>query len=223
MTQVMKKSFEEAFKKGTNPLIKLICFDMGGVYFDGDFKKDFLDVINDNLSQNIQSHHDQKLILDEDLNLGKMKITEWVEEKIGGRQLNVGEKNMVNDVWRSVWKPNPDMRQLVEMLKRNNYCVGVFSNMDEQNGELYRERGDFNVFPIEYIFLSYEVGYTKPHKEFFENMLKRTGLKAYQILLIDDHEKNITKSKELGFQTLQYHNDVEQLKIELQKMGIGIY
>ena len=151
-----------------------------------------------------------------------MKITEWVEDKIGGRQLKVEERNMVNNVWESVWKPNPDMNHLVEILKRNNYCVGVFSNMDQQNGELYRERGDFNAFPAEYTFLSYEVGYTKPHREFFEHILDRTGLKSYEILLIDDHEKNVTKSKELGFQTIQYHNDMERLKTELQKMGVGI-
>ena len=171
MIQVMKKAFEEVFENGKNPLIKLICFDMGGVYFDGDFFKDFLQVINKMLSQNIQSKHDQRLILNEKLNLGQMKITDWVEDKIG-RALTPAERININSIWGKVWKPNSNMQELVEALRANNYDVGVFSNMDEQNGDIYKERGDFDVFSVEYRFLSYEVGHTKPNKEFFEYMLK---------------------------------------------------
>lgn len=114
MIQVMKKSFDEVFEKGKNPLIKLICFDMGGVYFDGDFIRDFLQQINTKLSQNIKPRHDQKLILNEKLNLGQMRITEWVEDNIGGRPLSVDERKIVNELWENIWQPNSDMKKLVE-------------------------------------------------------------------------------------------------------------
>lgn len=221
MIQVMRNSFDEAFKNGKNPLIKLICFDMGGVYFDGDLKRDFLQEINKKLSQNIRSKHDQKLILSEKLNLGQMKITDWVEEKIG-RTLNLDERNMVNELWQRIWKPNPDMKELVVALGKNNYDVGVWSNMDEQNGDIYKERGDFDVFSEKYQFLSYEIRYTKPHKEFFEYMLKSSGLEAYEILLIDDHEKNVLQAEKLGFQAIKYCGDIEKLKDDLSQKGIRI-
>lgn len=51
---------------------------MGGVYFDGDFIRDFLQQINTNLSQNIKPRHDQKLILNEKLNLGQMRISNFI-------------------------------------------------------------------------------------------------------------------------------------------------
>lgn len=222
MIQVMKKSFDEVFEKGKNPLIKLICFDMGGVYFDGDFIRDFLQQINTKLSQNIKPRHDQKLILNEKLNLGQMRITEWVEDNIGGRPLSVDERKIVNELWENIWQPNSDMKKLVEELKANNYYVGVFSNMDEQNGDIYKERGDFDVFDVEYQYLSYEVGYTKPHKEFFEHMIKSSKFEPYQILLIDDHEKNVIESKKLGFQAIQYHGDIVKLKTDLKEKGIKI-
>ena len=222
MIQVMKKSFDEVFEKGKNPLIKLICFDMGGVYFEGDFIRDFLQQINTKLSQNIKPRHDQKLILNEKLNLGQMRIIEWVEDNIGGRPLSVDERKIVNELWENIWQPNSDMKKLVEELKANNYYVGVFSNMDEQNGDIYKERGDFDVFDVEYQYLSYEVGYTKPHKEFFEHMIKSSKFEPYQILLIDDHEKNVIESKKLGFQAIQYHGDIEKLKTDLKEKGIKI-
>lgn len=100
--------------------------------------------------------------------------------------------------------------------------VGVFSNMDEQNGDIYKERGDFDVFDVEYQYLSYEVGYTKPHKEFFEHMIKSSKFEPYQILLIDDHEKNVIESKKLGFQAIQYHGDIVKLKTDLKEKGIKI-
>ena len=83
------------------------------------------------LSQNIQSKHDQRLILNEKLNLGQMKITDWVEDKIG-RALTPTERIKINSIWGKVWKPNSNMQELVEALRANNYDVGVFSNMDEQ-------------------------------------------------------------------------------------------
>lgn len=92
---------------------------MGGVYFDGDFIRDFLQQINTNLSQNIKPRHDQKLILNEKLNLGQMRITEWVEDNIGGRPLSVEERKSVNELWENIWQPNSDMKKLVEELKAN--------------------------------------------------------------------------------------------------------
>lgn len=74
MIQVMKKSFDEVFEKGKNPLIKLICFDMGGVYFDGDFIRDFLQQINTNLSQNIKPRHDHEKNVIESKKLGFQAI-----------------------------------------------------------------------------------------------------------------------------------------------------
>ena len=63
---------------------------------------------------------------------------------------------------------------------------------------------------------------TKPHKEFFEHMIKSSKFEPYQILLIDDHEKNVIESKKLGFQAIQYHGDIEKLKTDLKEKGIKI-
>ena len=53
-------------------------------------------------------------------------------------------------------------------------------------------------------------------------MIKSSKFEPYQILLIDDHEKNVIESKKLGFQAIQYHGDIEKLKKDLKEKGIKI-
>ena len=48
-----------------------------------------------------------------------MRITEWVEDNIGGRPLSVDERKIVNELWENIWQPNSDMKKLVEELKAN--------------------------------------------------------------------------------------------------------
>lgn len=223
LTKMLKGMFDKVFEGAKTPLIKLICFDLGGVYFDGDFYQDFLDPVNEWLPKKITVHHDQKLLLNQDLNLGNINITEWVEKEIG-QPLGEDSKKNIIDKWKKVWKPNTQMKSLVKKLKQEGYQVGIFSNLDLINGDMYKEKGYFLPFPPEYHFLSYELKMTKPNDDFYKEIQKRTGLSPYEILLIDDHERNIVKAKNLGFYTIQYSNTtgIEELYRELKGKGIQL-
>lgn len=201
--KILLKSFTEMYDSSRHSLIKLVLFDMGGVYFDGDFNTDFLDLINKKLSQNIQPNHKQKLLLDKELNLGKKTITDWVESKIA-RRLNPEERDYIETIWKNTWKPNQKMKELVNKLKQNGYKVGILSNMDAINGGMYNEKGYFSEFPIGNRFLSYEKGITKPDKEIFELVLTELKLEPYEILFIDDHEDNISAAHSQGIETIQF-------------------
>lgn len=201
--EIILKSYEELFDKSKQSLHKLILFDMGGVFFDGDFKTDFLDVINKKLSQNIKASHSQKLVLDNDLNTGNMNITQWVESKIA-RRLNPSESEFIEEKWKNTWSPNPKMQMLVKDLKNNGYQVGILSNMDAMNGGVYNEKGYFSEFPIQNRFLSYEHKITKPDRKIFEKVLKEHNLEPYEVLFIDDHEKNIAVANQIGMDTIQF-------------------
>lgn len=102
VTELIKDEFERNFEKGENPLIKHIIFDLGGVYFDGDFLKDFLDVINKKLKIRINYQRRFKLLLDEDLNLGNITIVQWVQKNIK-RELTEEENQFITKIWRGVW------------------------------------------------------------------------------------------------------------------------
>ena len=51
-------------------------------------------------------------------------------------------------------------------------------------------------------YLSYEIGLSKPHQEFFEHVLKDSCLKAEECLLIDDGPSNCRSAESLGMKTL---------------------
>lgn len=226
MIEILLKSFRSVYDSSRNPLVKHILFDIGGVYFDGDFEKDFLEKINAKLSQHIQSNRSSKLLLDKELNLGKKSITEWVESKIA-RRLNPDEREYIERIWTSSWKPNPKMKDLVRMIKKSGYKVGMLSNMDELNGGVYNDNGYFAEFPIENRFLSYERGITKPDRGIFELVLKELDLKPYEVLFIDDHEDNISMAHSLGFETIQFSlkddSNLKGLKNNLKEHCINVF
>lgn len=155
-------------------LIKLICFDLDGVYFDGDFHNDFLDPVNRRTGANIEIGNDQKIVLDKDLNLGNISIVQWVEKNIGYELAN-DDRTFIINKWKSVWKPDAKMKELAERLNNEGFATGVFSNVDSLNGEMYKEKGYFSLFPAEYQFLSYELKMTKPDTKFYEEMLKKSN------------------------------------------------
>ena len=226
MTEELRLAFRNKHETGRHPTISLILFDLGGVYFDGDFFRDFLEIINRRFSQNIQAEWSQKMMLDESLNLGTATIFDWVEKQFKGapRKLNKQEKEFVKDTWTSVWTPNQEMEKLVASLRENNYEVGVVSNLDKMNGDNYFSKGYFNVFSEKFLFLSYQMKKVKPHKDFFYEVLEETKLQPYQILIIDDHNENIKKARELGFYTITFSlggkSSPENLKQALKAINI---
>lgn len=221
MTKELRSSFDEKYEKGRHPTISLILFDLGGVYFDGDFFSDFLDKVNKELSQNIQAKWSQKMMLDEALNKGDATIVDWVEKQLRRepKGLSTREREFVKSTWTSIWKPNPEMKKLVKGLIANNYKVGVVSNLDQLNGENYFSKGYFRAFSEGFLFLSYKMKLVKPETEFFQYVLDETGLKPYQILIIDDHNENIMKARNMGFYTITFslNNDSspQELRTEL--------
>jgi HAD superfamily hydrolase (TIGR01509 family) len=222
LSGILIKNFKQVFEESKNPLISYIVLDLGGVYFDGDYENDFLNVVNEMLSENIFVNWDQMLLLDSDLNLGKINIVEYIEKNIT-RKLTKKEKSFIKEKWQNTWKPNEKMKKLVENLKRNGYKVTAISNLDKENGDMYKQKGYFENFDNN-LFFSYEYKLLKPSKEFFQKICEKYNINTYEILFIDDHEKNINAANELGMKTIKFsiNNDpnLENLYNELEREGI---
>lgn len=220
---ILLEAFDSIYKDARNPLISTVLFDMGGVYFDGDFIKDFINVINSKLHLNIKAGWNQKLLLDDKLNLGEKTIDQWVEDQIK-RKLSCYERCFVVNLWKNIWKPNPQMEELVQNLKNHEYQVGILSNMDEDNGENYKEKGYLNAFPTKNRFLTYECKLLKPNKEYYEYVCDTMNLEPYEILFIDDHEQNVNVASDCGMYAIQFsindNNAISVLKGELRKLLI---
>ncbi len=73
---------------------------------------------------------------------------------------------------------------------------------------------------FEKLYLSYEMGCSKPGNEIFENLIADSGIVPQETLFIDDAAANIEKGKEFGLQGLLYDVTVnlrERVYKELEK------
>jgi putative hydrolase of the HAD superfamily len=68
---------------------------------------------------------------------------------------------------------------------------------------------------------SYEVGFLKPDKRIFQELVKRSGVKPEEILYSDDCEEKLTGAKEIGIQTFVFR-DFDQFMAELKTQGVNI-
>lgn len=198
----LKNEFKDVHSKGVNPIIKCIALDLGGVYFDGDYNKDFVYKLNHSMNLTVSPNSNDTLVLDDELNLGDIDIVEFWERK-AKKQFTKEEKNKIKDTWEKIWKPNEDIKKIMIKLAKNGYNIVPFSNLDRENGEMYLIRGDFNKFKSNHYF-SYKYKLLKPNEKFFVKLMKNEGCKPYEILLIDDKLENINMAKKLNWHTIHF-------------------
>ncbi|HEX4182386.1 MAG TPA: HAD-IA family hydrolase, partial [Caulobacteraceae bacterium] len=110
--------------------------------------------------------------------------------------------------------PNAELWDLAGRL-RARFTVGGFSD----NPAFVRR-----AFPVgavlDPLFLSCELGLTKPSPEAFEAVQARLGLPPEAILFIDDTLANIEQARRMGWDGIVFVSN-EQLLAELATRGIG--
>lgn len=78
----------------------------------------------------------------------------------------------------------PDVLETLQTLKEENFFVGCVSNEDR---ELYKFFTHFGISEyFDFILVSAEAGYEKPHPEIFEMAITKSGFKPNEILFVGD-------------------------------------
>jgi len=112
--------------------------------------------------------------------------------------------------------PQKGVFELIEKLRKNGYKTYLLSDQTNDWWPILDQRyGISNYF--DKVFISSEVGFNKPEKEFYEFVLKDTKIKPDEILFIDDLKENLGPAEELGMNTLFYLN-TPMLKRELKDL-----
>ena len=114
---------------------------------------------------------------------------------------------------------NEQVINLVGRLRINGYKVGLLSNNDIETANKFKENGLSEHFDA--VVVSAEVGYSKPHFKAFEILTERLGVKAKELIYIDDSEKSLINAEEIGFQPILF-SDYESLLLNLRSLGIKI-
>ena len=112
-------------------------------------------------------------------------------------------------------KLSVDLRKLDYMLElRKSYHVYILSNTNPFvmswacSPEFSSRKKPLNDY-CDKLYLSYQVGHTKPAPEIFDFMIKDCNIIPSETLFVDDGTSNIHMGKELGFETFQPRNGTD--------------
>ena len=101
-----------------------------------------------------------------------------------------------------------------------NYIVAIASNSNSDYlRDLFKKENLNNLF--EKIFISGEIGFSKPTEKFFEYMVNELNLKPNEIIFIDDNIQNIESAKNLGFYSIHFE-DAIRLKEKLSELDVKL-
>jgi putative hydrolase of the HAD superfamily len=184
-------------------MIKAICFDLDGVYFLNG-KSNFIS----NLQKLGVSEDEAKRVflksdqMNKQYKLGKMSDEEFWSWALNEWKLNLSVGEII-DLLISGYEVNTSAAEYVKKVRSAGYKTLICSNnFPARINGLHQRFGFLDDFDV--TVFSYEVGFDKPSKEIFEELVSRTQVHPSEIFYSDDDASKMTSAKELGIETLVY-------------------
>lgn len=206
-------------------MIKNVVFDFGGVIVDIDRDKAVQAFIKLGLADadsRLDKYHQTGIF--QELEEGKLSAEQFRKQlgDLCGRELTMQE---TKQAWLGFFN-EVDVRKLDYILAlRKSYQVYILSNTNPFvmswacSPEFSPAEKPLNDY-CDKMYLSYQIGYTKPAPEIFGFMIKDSNMVPSETLFVDDGSSNIQRGRELGFQTFQPKNGAdwrEELSIILKR------
>lgn len=206
-------------------MIKNIVFDFGGVIVDIDRDKAVQAFIKLGLADadaRLDKYHQTGIF--QELEEGKLNADEFRKQlgNLCGHELTMEE---TKQAWLGFFNPI-DLRKLDYISDlRKSYHVYLLSNTNPfvmswacstEFSSLKKPLNDY----CDKLYLSYQIGHTKPAPEIFDFMLKDANLIPSETLFVDDGASNIEIGKKYGLETYQPKNGAdwrEELTAILQR------
>ena len=191
--------------------IKNIVFDLGGVILTLDRSeavRRFEQAGLEQAEELLDPYHQKGIFLD--LEEGRLTSEEFYDavRETAGKYIS-NEK--IDHGWLGFIADTPAYK--LEMLEelRKSYKLYLLSNtnpiiMSWAMSPAFSSKGKTLDQYFDKLYLSYEIGTTKPHKEIFEYLLKDSGINPEETLFIDDGAANIEAGKNLGMHVFQPKN-----------------
>lgn len=106
---------------------------------------------------------------------------------------------------------------LVEL--KNHATIYGLSNTNEAHYERFTQ--DFAIFQhFEKVYASHHLNARKPEPEIYQKVLKELNHPPQATLFLDDLHDNVAAARNLGMNSVQVENSVEQIIQALQQFGI---
>lgn len=189
-----------------NNKITTIIFDLGGVLYDLDRQRciDALVRIGVTDAANYLTDYKQAGVFRQ-IEEGEIDNETFYNEirKIANRPVSNEE---IKNAWNAFLVEIPTYKlQLLANLKAK-FQIFMLSNtnaihFEEAIPHEFTQLGATINDYFDRLYLSYEMGTSKPHHKIFEMLLADSGIVASEALFIDDSPENIRVANELGFKT----------------------
>jgi len=192
--------------------IKNIIFDLGGVLITLDREESvnrFKEAGLENAAELLNPYHQKGVFLE--LEEGKLSQEEFYDavRKEAGKYIS---DEIINYGWMGFLKELPEYKlTMLEELKEKGYHLYLLSNtnpviMDWAFTPAFSPQGKSIDEYFDKLYLSYQIGYTKPHPEIFQFMFDDSGMIPSESLFIDDGTANVEMGKQLGMKTYLAEN-----------------
>lgn len=189
-------------------MIKNLIFDFGGVIIDisrTNAVKRFQSIGVTNADEVLDKYHQKGIFLEvED---GRIDADEFCRKlsEMCGREISFDEAQYA---WLGFMSDIPQYRLEYLLELRKKYRLYLLSNTNPFIMGWARSAGFTSAGRplddyMDKLYLSYQVGVVKPHREIFDYMIQDSGLIPEESVFIDDGTANIEMGASLGFRTMQ--------------------
>ncbi|NMB70291.1 HAD family phosphatase [candidate division WWE3 bacterium] len=199
-------------------MIKAICFDLDGVYFLNG-KTNFINSlkylgVSENEAKRVFLKSDQ---MNKQYKLGKMSDEEFWAWALKEWNLSLSVKEIV-DLLITGYEINREAVDYVRRLRARGYKTVICSNnFPARIIGLQHKFGFLEDFDV--VVLSYEVGFDKPNKEIFRELIRKANVPPDQIVYSDDDPDKMGGARELGINTFVYTDFVAFVE-HLQSLNV---
>ncbi len=190
------------------PDADFLIFDLGNVIVDIDYNKS-LELIKKELPENHQDKTEQFYLTEFHKKYEKGEINSVVfRNEVRDYFQQDWHDEKIDELWNSLLKNIPSERiELITKLKEK-YTLGILSNTNEIHIDavykiLQRDFGLTNFDSLfNHVFLSHEMGLSKPSPEIYLSMLDQLGSKPERVVFFDDLEANVKGAASVGIQAV---------------------
>lgn len=186
--------------------IKTIIFDLGGVLMDLDKQrciKAFEDLGFSDIHEYLGNYAQKGMFMDlEEGTISPQEFRDKIREHIGKEVTD----DQIDKAFNSFLVGIPEYKlNLLDKLHKK-YQIFMLSNtnpimIESRISALFRIQGRDMSYYFDKLYLSYQVGATKPSPIIFEKIITDSGILPQESLFLDDSSRNIETARNLGFQT----------------------
>ena len=192
--------------------IKNIVFDMGGVIITlerAEAVRRFKEAGLEAAEKLLDPYHQKGIFLElEDGKLSREEFYEAVRKEAG----TYISDEAIDYGWIGFLKDVPESKlKMLEDLRKKGYNLYLLSNtnpivMSWVLSPAFSQQGKGIDQYFDKLYLSYQIGYTKPDPRIYEFMLNDSGMIPEETLFIDDGIANVEAGNALGMKTFQAIN-----------------